>query len=330
MRSHLSSAFCSYPSARGLAPSLALSSAKPNTENQATGTALYEWQTWAIDAAQKNDVDPYEVTWLLQGVSSLSNTALRLGTFQIQPQISLKFSLGELTEKWQQRLRDRVPVQYLVGETPWRDLMLTVTPAVLIPRPETELVIDIVQQRIQESPLRDELEQGTWVDMGTGSGAIAISLARALPQAKILAVDISNDAITVAQQNAVRNGVAQHIEFLQGSWFKPLPRGLKLSGIVTNPPYIPTETVNTLDPEVHHEPRQALDGGEDGLYDIRALARSAMSYLRPGGLWITEHMLGQADNIAELLNALDYTQVKQHQDLSGIQRFVSGRCPTDV
>ena len=320
MRSHRSSAFCR------LTLGLPLSSTKPDIKYHATGQDLLRWQTWAIDAAQKNDIDPYEVTWLLQGVSPLSNTALRLGTFQTQLQIPLRFSLDELTQKWQQRIKDRVPVQYLVGETPWRDLRLTVTPAVLIPRPETELIIDIVLRRVQESPIRAELESGTWVDMGTGSGAIAIALARALPQAKILAVDISNEALTVAQQNADSNGVAQYIEFLQGSWFKPLPKGLKLSGVVTNPPYIPTETVKILDSEVQHEPQQALDGGKDGLADIHTLAQDALGYLRPGGLWLTEHMLGQTDVVSELLKTSGYTQVKQHQDLSGVQRFVSGYC----
>ena len=272
-------------------------------------------------------VDPYEVDWLLQGISTLSRSSLRLEQFSTT--VDLRFSLAVLTQKWQQRVHDRVPVQYLVGETPWRDLMLTVTPAVLIPRPETELVIEIVQRRIQQSPHRQELETGIWVDMGTGSGAISISLARALPQATILATDTSSDALAVAQRNAQLNN-ASHIRFYQGTWFEPLSdyRG-RLMGIVTNPPYIPSKTVQTLEPEVRHEPHSALDGGEDGLTDIRQLVEAAPAYLKPGGLWLTELMLGQADRVEALLAAAGYGQIEQHTDLSGVQRFVSAwQAPT--
>ncbi|MEL6247338.1 MAG: peptide chain release factor N(5)-glutamine methyltransferase [Cyanobacteria bacterium J06627_15] len=286
-----------------------------------SGASLKNWRQWAIEQANTADVDPYEVDWLLQGVSDLSAAALRLGTYP--PKVLLRFSLDALTKKWQRRLIDRVPVQYLVGETPWRDLMLTVTPAVLIPRPETELVIDIVQRRIQQSPHRQELETGIWVDMGTGSGAIAISLARALPQATILATDTSSDALAVAQRNAQLNN-ASHIRFYQGTWFEPLSdyRG-GLMGMVANPPYIPSKTVQTLEPEVQHEPHSALDGGEDGLTDIRQLVEAAPAYLKPGGLWLTELMLGQADRVEALLAAAGYSQIEQHTDLSGVQRFVS-------
>ncbi|MEO0756187.1 MAG: peptide chain release factor N(5)-glutamine methyltransferase [Cyanobacteria bacterium J06648_16] len=291
-----------------------------------SGASLKTWRQWAIEQANTADVDPYEVDWLLQGVSDLSAAALRLEIYPLK--VSLRFSLDTLTKKWQQRLTDRVPVQYLVGETPWRDLMLTVTPAVLIPRPETELVIEIVQRRIQQSPHRQELETGIWVDMGTGSGAIAISLARALPQATVLATDISPDALAVAQHNAHRNDA--EIRFYQGTWFEPLSdyRG-RLMGIVTNPPYIPSKTVQTLEPEVRHEPHSALDGGEDGLTDIRQLVEAAPAYLKPGGLWLTELMLGQADRVEALLAAAGYGQIEQHTDLSGVQRFVSAcQAPT--
>ncbi|MEO0542025.1 MAG: peptide chain release factor N(5)-glutamine methyltransferase [Cyanobacteria bacterium P01_A01_bin.105] len=285
------------------------------------GDALNNWRQWAISQANAHSVDPEEVDWLLQGVSDLGRSALRSGRYPTS--LDLRFSLAALTAKWQQRVQDRVPVQYLAGETPWRDLMLTVTPAVLVPRPETELIIDLVQQRIQASPHSHQLETGIWVDMGTGSGAIAIAIARALPQATILAVDSSADALTVAQQNAARYPTETPIQFLQGSWFEAIPIHQTLAGVVTNPPYIPTATVNTLDPEVQHEPRQALDGGKDGLTDIRTLAQAALNHLEPGGLWLTELMLGQADAVATLLTELGYGQVKQHTDLANIQRFVS-------
>ncbi|MEO1400678.1 MAG: peptide chain release factor N(5)-glutamine methyltransferase [Cyanobacteria bacterium J06635_1] len=290
-----------------------------------SGQDLYTWRTWALQQAAAADIPPNEVDWFLQGVTELDNLALRLGTYQDRPAIATCFCLDTLTAKWQQRVRERVPVQYLVGETPWRDFMLMVTPAVLIPRPETELIIDIAREWVDNSPRRTELEQGIWVDMGTGSGAISLGLAQALPDARIIATDISAAALAIAQQNADRHQLADHIEFRQGAWFEPLSdlKG-RLAGVVSNPPYIPSQMVLTLQPEVtHHEPHNALDGGQDGLDDIRQLAKAAPEYLCPGGIWLIEMMAGQAEAVYSVLQHHSaYCGIQTYPDLADMQRFM--------
>ena len=293
-----------------------------------SGKELYQWKLNAQTDAQKAEVPTYEVDWFLQGVSDLSQAELSLGLYRDRSAVPLRHSLAWLTAQWQRRLSERMPVQYLVGETPWRDLMLTVTPAVLIPRPETELMVEIVQAWAEQQ--RPSSEPQVWADLGTGSGAIAIAIAKAFPQAQILAVDISSAALDIAYQNAQRNGT-ENLTFYQGNWFAPLHHWHgKLSGVIVNPPYIPSKVVFDLAPEVtHHEPHQALDGGPDGLDDIRLLIEDATTFLQPGGLWLTEHMQGQSQTITELLSATEmYKNIQIHPDLAGIERFVSAMfCP---
>ncbi len=289
-----------------------------------SGEDLYQWRLQAQADAQNADVPPYEVDWMLQGVSDLSQSDLKLGLYRDWV-LPLRYSLDWLTQQWQRRLTERLPVQYLVGETPWRNLMLAVTPDVLIPRPETELIVDIVLAWVkQQVELPKPL---VWADLGTGSGAIAIAIAKTFPQSQVLAVDISEGALNIARQNAQRNQVT-NIEFYQSSWFDSLGdwQG-RLSGVITNPPYIPSQVVLSLEPEVmNHEPHQALDGGNDGLDDIRLLVEQSAKFLQPGGLWLTEHMQGQAEEIADLLAAKHvYGEIQIHQDLAGIKRFVSAR-----
>ncbi|MBT9311183.1 peptide chain release factor N(5)-glutamine methyltransferase [Leptothoe kymatousa TAU-MAC 1615] len=294
----------------------------PEGATVVAGEALYQWKLQAQGDAQKADIPVYELDWFLQGISPLSQSDLSLGLYRDRT-VPLRHPLDWLTQQWQRRVAERVPVQYLVGETPWRDLMLTVTPDVLIPRPETELIVEIVQAWVQQQP--KFLASGVWADLGTGSGAIAIALAKALPHAQVLAVDISAAALAIAKENAQRNQVT-NIEFHQSSWFDALEnwRG-QLCGVITNPPYIPSDVVLTLEPEVtHHEPHTALDGGHDGLDDIRLLIEQSPDFLHPGGMWLTEHMQGQAHIIANLLStAHGYDNIQVHADLAGIERFVS-------
>ncbi|PZO22971.1 MAG: peptide chain release factor N(5)-glutamine methyltransferase [Leptolyngbya foveolarum] len=298
------------------------------TKHSIAGEDLYQWKNWAVQLAKENNVDASEIDWLLQGLTSLSSLSLRLGDYRDQKIISSKVSITTLEEKWHQRINNRVPVQYLVGDTPWRNFSLTVTPDVLIPRPETELIIDIVKEMIEQSPIRDRLIEGQWADLGTGSGAITLALAHQFPQATIHAVDISDKAIAIAQLNAQQNNLANRIQFHQGSWLDPLSilKG-QLAAIISNPPYIPTQTVLTLQPEVEkHEPHLALDGGTDGLDSIRQIITQGALYLQPNGLWLIELMAGQARAVKTLLiNQNSYANIQIHQDLSGIQRFVSAR-----
>lgn len=250
-----------------------------------------------------------ELDWLILTLTPLTKVDLRLRS----PRFA-DYDWQYLDQLWQRHLQEGIPVQYLAGQTLWRDLVLQVNRAVLIPRPETELIIEIVAERTKP--------QGVWCDLGTGCGAIAIALARAFPDLRVFAVDVSAEALQVAQGNIDRYGVGERVQCVQGSWFSPLPPGL--AGMVSNPPYIPTDIIPTLAPEVQQEPRLALDGGRDGLQAIRHLVEEGKHYLQEGGFWLVEVMAGQATTVADMLQQKGYRSVTVHKDWQGIDRFVSG------
>ncbi|MEH2199188.1 peptide chain release factor N(5)-glutamine methyltransferase [Nostoc sp.] len=282
-----------------------------------SGLQLWQWRNAAIQAAIATDVSPTEVDWLLLEVAGLDRLSLRLESFKDWPQIQLQLPLEELYRLWKRRLNDRLPVQYIAGATPWRNFQIAVSSAVLIPRPETECLIDLALAAANGV-------SGHWADLGTGSGAIALGLADVLPKATIHAVDYSLEALAIARTNTANLGFADRIKFYQGSWWEPLAflKG-QFSGMVSNPPYIPTSTLPTLQPEVvNHEPHLALDGGGDGLDCIRHLIEISPGYLQPGGVWLIEMMAGQADAVGKFLhNQGGYHNIQIHADLAGIERF---------
>jgi release factor glutamine methyltransferase len=301
-----------------------LSSPTRGREFFISGEALWQWRQTARQSAIAAQVPPAELDWLLQTLGDVDRLALRLESFKARSQIPFKLPLTELQHLWQQRLQERVPVQYLAGVAPWRQFWLTVSPAVLIPRPETEVLIELAEAAVQGTTLASS----HWADLGTGSGAIAIGLATSFPTATIHAVDVSSAALAIAQINAQRYQVSDRIQFTQGTWFEPLPhlQGT-LSGIVSNPPYIPSTLLPDLQPEVtRHEPHLALDGGEDGLNAVRHLVTTAPTYLRPGAVWLVELMAGQAIAVADLLRQQGcYESIEIYPDLAGIDRFVLAR-----
>lgn len=288
-----------------------------------SGLALWQWRQEARKSALKAGVPTAEIDWLLVEVAGLDSLTLRLESFKERLQINLPFPLSVLSQLWHRRLHERLPIQYLAGVAPWRHFRVNVSPAVLIPRPETEYLIDLAVAALKNSPTPN-LDSGHWADLGTGSGVIALGLAGVFPSATIHAVDYSADALAVAQQNAQQLGCAQRIQFYQGSWWEPLD-ALKgdFSGIVTNPPYIPSTLVEQLEPEVRdHEPHLALDGGSDGLDCIRHLIKTSPNYLRPGGVWLMEMMAGQANAVTQLLEQQGrYCHIQIVSDLAGIDRF---------
>jgi release factor glutamine methyltransferase len=288
-------------------------------ESVVSGLRLIQWRNNAIIAAIAADVSPIEVDWLLQEVAGLDRLALRLESFKDWPSIQLDLPLEDLEHLWQRRLYDRLPVQYIAGVTPWRNFKIAVSSAVLIPRPETECLIDLAVAAAETNSLR----QGHWADLGTGSGVLALGLADVFANAIIHAVDCSPQALAIAQKNARSAGFGQRIRFYEGEWWLPL-ESLKgqFSGMVSNPPYIPSSTVLTLQPEVvNHEPHLALDGGADGLDCIRHLIDISPEYLKPGGVWLIEMMAGQADKVRELLQQASYHNIQIHADFAGIERF---------
>ncbi|MBM0741664.1 peptide chain release factor N(5)-glutamine methyltransferase [Phormidium sp. CLA17] len=291
----------------------------------ASGQEVWQWWQQAKQSAIAANIPVAEATWLLQQSSALSSLDLRLERFKDQPQIELSIPLEELVQRWQQRIQQRIPVQYLAGTTPWRNFQLKVSTAVLIPRPETELLIDLA---VRQLPPTSYSSPSHWADLGTGNGAIALGLAAAFPHATIHAVDCSSEALAIAQFNADAYRLTERIQFYQGIWFEPLAH-LKgcLDGMVSNPPYIPSQMVLELQPEVtQHEPHLALDGGSDGLDCIRRLVAVAPDYVRSDGIWLIELMAGQAASVVNLLQANgNYHDIQIHQDLAGIERFVSAR-----
>lgn len=300
-------------------------------EFKVSGSELAQWRSQARRSTQSHQIPLGEVDWLLREISNLTALELRLESFVDQPEIALSMSLAELEQCWQRRLQDRSPIQYLAGSTPWRDLNLQVAPGVLIPRPETEILIDLAIAATQSYA---ELATGNWVDLGTGSGAIAIALAQAFPEVIIHGVDRSLEALAIAQVNAERYGYilsptpelpTPRINFYQGSWWQPLEflQG-KVQGMISNPPYIPSLMIPNLQPEVvNHEPHLALDGGIDGLDDLRHLVTTAPHYLKSGGIWLVETMAGQPETVMQLLQAQgSYRDICTFPDLAGLERFV--------
>jgi release factor glutamine methyltransferase len=298
-----------------------------------SGTQLYLWRQKAIALATVSGIPPKEIDWLLRETTDLDSLSLRLESFKQRESISSQKSLSDLESLWQLRLEKRLPLQYLLGVAHWRNFSLVVSPDVLIPRPETEILIDIALDAIGPGCARganaaspnQELSSGNWVDLGTGSGAIALGLAEVLPQAKIYAVDYSENALAIAKTNAATLGFTERIEFTQGWWWSPLARLQgQVAGMVSNPPYIPSFLVGQLQPEVsYHEPHLALDGGEDGLDHIRYLVKTAPDYLQSGGVWLIEAMIGQTEAITQILQQQgSYEKIKFLPDLAGIDRFV--------
>lgn len=289
-----------------------------------SGLELWRWYCQTKTDALRVGISVAEVDLLLQEFAGLDRLTLRLESFKDWPNISMSLSLVELDGIWRRRLEDRVPLQYLTGVTYWRNFSLEVGSGVLIPRPETECLIDLV---LASTNAVSELGQGIWVDMGTGSGAIACGLADVLTDASIYAVDCSRAALAIARENAVRLGLADRINFYEGSWWQPLEhlRG-RVSGMVANPPYIPSGMISSLQVEVrNHEPRLALDGGVDGLDCIRFLIETAPLYLVSGGVWLVEMMAGQGEMVAEMLQDNGaYCGVEIFRDLEGVDRFAMG------
>ncbi|MBM4032575.1 MAG: peptide chain release factor N(5)-glutamine methyltransferase [Planctomycetes bacterium] len=229
-------------------------------------------------------------------------------------------ALDRFREMVRARALRRVPARYLMGETEFFSLPFAVSPAVLIPRPETEL---LVERALEVLPKGQEAALAA--DLGTGSGAIAVAVAVHRPAARLVATDASAEALAVARANAERHGVAERIEFRQGDWFAALAPGTRFDAVLSNPPYVATADLERAMPEVRdHEPRAALDGGPDGLSVVRLLIAGGAAWLKPGGWLVLETGAGQAEAVLRLAreaNAYGTTQVRP--DYQGIPRIVS-------
>ena len=222
------------------------------------------------------------------------------------------------------RVRERCqgkPLQYILGEQEFRGLLFEVSPAVLIPRPETEFVVEVALECLEDGSLNI-------ADVGTGSGCLAVSLAVEFSQVRVWATDLSEQALAIARRNAARHGVKREITFLQGDMLTPLAPGLdegQLDAVVSNPPYVGLEELSELQQEVRDwEPRLALVGKEETLSFYSRLVSQAQIWLRPGGLLIMEIGYSMQEQICGLVGH-GWKLLGVTKDLNGIPRVVSAR-----
>lgn len=217
------------------------------------------------------------------------------------------------------RRSQREPLQYIVGDTEWSGVKLKVDKRALIPRPETELLVELVVGRLAEPPARI-------LDLGTGSGAIALALARRYDNAAVTAVDASDDALALAIENGKALGLADRVDFIKSNWYEALHAAEPYDLIVSNPPYLAKEETAAAEPEVRvHEPVSALTAAEGGLADLRVIIGGAAKFMKPGGLLALETGIAQHAELVRLLGEAGFRDVESLRDLTERDRFVLAR-----
>ncbi len=238
--------------------------------------------------------------------------------------IDLQLNKPVLTPQQQQQFDEYVarrktgePLQYILGSCDFFGLEFKVNSAVLVPRPETEILVEEALRQFKGSAI---------LDIGTGSGNIAVTLAKHLPQARVTAIDISDKALEVARENAVAHGVADRIDFVRADILQGFAPGQAFDLVVSNPPYIPSGQIAFLPADVQKEPRMALDGGEDGLKFCRALIKSSPPLLRKGGCLMMEFGDGQGSTLRALCEQTRaFSPIEILRDLTGKERILHGK-----
>ncbi len=266
--------------------------------------------------------DNQSFDFLLDSIGGISQSNLNLLSINLEGSLNLKKNLDYLECIWNKHIQSSAPIQYLCGITFWRDLKLKVTDKVLIPRSETELLIDIVFKLFGKKS-----NKLFFAELGTGSGAISIALALAYPSWEGIATDIDQDALEVANKNYINSSEQKNLRFYCGNWWTPLEsfKG-KIDFAISNPPYIPKDTYEKLPKEVKNfEPKIALLGGEDGLEHIREIIQEAPLFLKERGWLILENHFDQGEKVKQLLLKNKFTSVEILNDHSGIGRFTIGR-----
>jgi release factor glutamine methyltransferase len=227
-------------------------------------------------------------------------------------------ALAKMQLMAERRLRGE-PVTRILGEREFFGLTFKLNEATLVPRPETEMLV-VRTLQLLEGRARKRI-----LDLGTGSGCIAVSVLTESPSATAIAVDVANDAILAAQANAERHGVAKRFDARKGSWFEALQAGETFDIIVSNPPYIASATIDTLKTEVKdHDPHLALDGGPDGLDAYRAIIAQAPIWLKPDGWVVVEVGADQGHLVKALFTKAGLVEVAIEKDLAGLDRMVVG------
>ena len=254
-------------------------------------------------------IDPVDQRILVCHALGISRTALITQSDRV-----LTVEEAALVSALLQRRHDGEPVAYIVGQREFFGLDFETTPAVLIPRPDTELLVELALVRLPP--------RGKVLDMGTGSGAIAVAIAHNRPDATVTALDVSQDALAVAARNAQRNNAK--VRFLHSDWYAAV-EGEQFDLIVSNPPYIADGDRHLSEGDLRFEPSGALTDFSDGLSALRIIVAGAPSKLAPGSWLLMEHGYDQSAAVRELLLSSGYTDVQSWQDLAGIERVSGGR-----
>lgn len=253
------------------------------------------------------DVPKLEAEILLAHVLNVSRVHLHTW-----PEKIITAAQQKIFQEFISRRAKGEPIAYLIGHREFWSLDLLVTPDVLIPRPETELLVETILQQFSTQ------EKITIADLGTGSGAIALALAHEKPNWIIHATDKSTAALNIAKQNA-KNHHLTNVIFHQGIWCNALPK-IKFDAIVSNPPYIAENDTHLTQGDLPFEPRSALVSSENGLSDLTQIILESRDYLKPHGFIFLEHGFEQAKNVAGILEKARYTSIKVKQDLAGLER----------
>jgi release factor glutamine methyltransferase len=255
-----------------------------------------------------------DAEWLLASVLGLERFALYL-----DPGRELSAAEARRYRALVGRRGERVPLQYLLGFEDFHGLRLAVTPAVLVPRPETEGLVQWALEILRDEPA------AFIADIGTGSGAIACALAKSLAALRVLAVERSVAALAIALLNVRTLGLSGRVKLVAGDLLEPFG-SVRLDLVIVNPPYVPSAVLASLPPEVSvFEPREALDGGPDGMAVIRRIIRGAPSVLKPGGRLMMEIGEEQAGPLASLMAAEGFTGIQARRDLAGRERYIAGQ-----
>ena len=244
--------------------------------------------------------------------------ALGLKRMQLYLQFERMLSESELESirTLVKRRGQREPLQYILGETEWSGLRLKVDRRALIPRPETEMLIELLLSFMEKPP-------STILDMGTGSGVIALALAKRFANAKVFAIDQSKEALELAKDNAKALCVADQVHFFRSNWFEAVPSGAGFDAIVSNPPYLTQTEIEAAEPEVKaHEPISALVSDEAGMADLNKIISGAPTFLNAGGLLALETGIDQHQMLRTKLQAAGFGRIESRQDLTGRDRFM--------
>ena len=266
--------------------------------------------------------DHQSLAFLLDCLGVISNSNPNLLSIKDNESLFLNINLESVESIWDDHLISSSPIQYLCETAYWRNLKLKVNDKVLIPRPETELIVDIIFKIFG-----NKSQKLTFAELGTGSGAISIALALAYPMWEGIATDIDQDVLEIAIENFLNSSEQSNLKFYCGHWWTPFERFKgKLDLAISNPPYIPKETYEKLPKEVKNfEPKIALLGGEDGLKHISEIVQKAPLFLKEKGWLVLENHFDQGEQVKQLLIKNKFQSVEILNDFSGVGRFTIGR-----